>query len=61
MRHEGVINASSRDEVYSILKARGIRPGSVVEAPGFFNKLFGRGKRWLLIAALAIFVVLLLL
>lgn len=53
VHHEGVISAVDRDAAYAELKARGIRPGRVAEAPGFFNKLFGRGKRWLTIGLLA--------
>lgn len=53
VRHTGVVCASTKDEAYSVLKAKGIRPGSVTDAPGFFNKLFGKGKRWLTIGVLA--------
>ena len=52
--HKGVVRASSRDAAYADLKRRGVRPSRLVEAPGFFNKLFGKGKRWLVIAILAI-------
>lgn len=54
VRHEGVISAASRDAAFAALKAQGIRPGSVKEAPGFFNKVFGKGKRWIAIALLAL-------
>lgn len=54
VRHDGVINASSREDVYAQLRAKGIRPGSVAEMPGFFNKLFGKGKRWLAIGFLIV-------
>lgn len=57
VRHEGVINAASRDAAFAALKAQGIRPGSVKEAPGVFNKVFGKGKRWIAIALLAIIAV----
>lgn len=60
VRHDGVIKAASREAAFTALKARGIRPGCVVEAPGFFNKLFGKGKRWMAIAVLAIVVALLI-
>ncbi len=53
IRHEGTIKAPTREAAYAALKARGIRPGSVTEAPGFFNALFGKGKRWLAIGVLA--------
>ena len=39
--HKGVIDASDRDAVYVALRARGIKPSRVDEAPGLFNKLFG--------------------
>lgn len=53
-KHSGEISASSRDVAFAALKAKGIRPSSVVEAPGLFNKLFGKGKRWLAIVVLAV-------
>lgn len=52
VRHEGVIAASDREAAFAALKAQGIRPGRVTEAPGFLNKLFGRGKRWAAIVIL---------
>lgn len=57
VRHEGVISAASRDAAFAALKAKGIRPGSVKEAPGVFNKVLGKGKRWIAIALLAIVAV----
>ena len=57
VRHEGVVVASNRDAAFAALKSRGIRPSRLVEAPGFFNKLFGRGKRWILVAALTLVAV----
>lgn len=54
---EGVINAPTRDAVFVSLKAKGIRPCYVAEAPGLFNKLFGRGKRWMAIFILAVVAV----
>ena len=57
IRHEGVINAASRDAAFAALKAQGIRPGSVKEAPGVWNKLFGKGKRWIAIVLLAIIAI----
>ena len=53
VHHDGTINAPNREAAYAALKAQGIRPGCVKEAPGFFNKLFGKGKRWIAIAVLA--------
>ena len=52
--HKGVIRAASKDAAYATLKAQGIKPGRVEEAPGFFNKLFGKGKRWIAIAVLGV-------
>ena len=54
VRHTGVIAASDREAAYAALKQRGIRPGFLAEAPGFFNKLFGKGKRWLAIFVLGV-------
>ena len=53
-QHKAFITAPTKEAAYAILKAQGIKPGRVDEAPGFFNKLFGKGKRWLAIAILAI-------
>ena len=53
VKHTGVIAASDREAAYAALKQRGIRPGFLAEAPGFFNKLFGKGKRWLAIGVLS--------
>lgn len=53
-QHCGVITAASKEAAYSALKAKGIKPGRVEEAPGFFNKLFGKGKRWIAIFVLAL-------
>ena len=52
VHHTGVIRAANRDAVFSALRQQGIRPGSVTEAPGFFNKIFGKGKRWIAIGVL---------
>ena len=57
VRHNGVVAASNREAAFAALKAQGIRPGFLAEAPGFFNKLFGKGKRWLVIAVLGVAVV----
>ena len=51
-QHRGVIRAASKEAAYAALKAQGIKPGHVDEAPGFFNKLFGKGKRWIVIGVL---------
>lgn len=53
-QHRGSINAASREAAYAALKAQGIKPGHVDEAPGFLNKLFGKGKRWIAIGVLGI-------
>ena len=60
VRHSGVICAADRESVFSELKSRGIRPSSVREAPGFFNIVLGKGKRWLAICILSIVSVVLL-
>lgn len=57
VKHSGVLNAVSRDAAFKILKTQGIRPSYLVEAPGLFNKLFGKGKRWLAIVFLCIVVI----
>jgi len=54
VRHEGVVVASDREAAFRQLREQGIRPGKVAEAPGFFNKLFGRYKRWLAIVLLLV-------
>ena len=54
VRHSGTICAASREAVFTKLKSNGIRPSSVTEAPGVFNIVFGRGKRWLAIGALSV-------
>lgn len=59
VRHTDVIVASDREAAFTALKARGIRPGRLEEAPGFFNKLFGKGKRWLAISVLGVLCVVL--
>lgn len=61
VRHEDVVIASSREAAFQLLKNRGIKPSRVIEASGFFNKLFGKGKRWIAIAILGILVIGLLL
>ena len=52
-KHSGVVCASDREAAYAELKKQGIKPSRFAEAPGFFNKLFGKGKRWLAISVLA--------
>ena len=52
LRH-GVVKASDRDSAFAALRAQGIRPSKVEEAPGLLNKLFGKGKRWMAIVVLA--------
>ena len=56
-KHNGVICASDRDAAYAELKKQGIKPSRLNEAPGFFNKLFGKGKRWLAIGVLSALVI----
>lgn len=52
--HRGTIAASTKEAAYDTLKAQGIKPGKVWEAPGILNKVFGKGKRWIAIAALLV-------
>lgn len=52
--HTGELSAANRDAVFAALKAQGIKPFGIAEAPGAFNKLFGKGKRWIAIAILAV-------
>ena len=51
-QHEAVISAPTKDAAYAALKAQGVKPGRMYEAPGVFNKLFGKGKRWIAIVVL---------
>lgn len=52
--HRGIIAASTKEAAYDTLKSQGIKPGKVWEAPGLFNKIFGKGKRWIAIAVLLV-------
>lgn len=52
--HRGTIAASTKEAAYDTLKAQGIKPGKVWEAPGFLNKVFGKGKRWIAIVLLTL-------
>lgn len=56
-KREVVVTAANRDAAFADMKSRGIRPEQMLEAPGFFNKLLGKGKRWMAIGILAILVV----
>ncbi len=58
--HEGVVKAATKDAAYALLKGKGIKPGQMKEAPGFFNKLFGKHKRWMAIVCLIALVAVLL-
>ena len=51
-KHSGTINAADKEAAYAALKREGIKPCRFSEAPGFFNKLFGKGKRWMAIGVL---------
>lgn len=51
-KHNGVVCAADREAAYAELKKQGIKPSRFAEAPGFFNKLFGKGKRWMAIGVL---------
>lgn len=54
VKHSGVIKAADREAAYALLKKQGIKPSRFSEAPGFFNKLFGKGKRWIAIGVLGV-------
>lgn len=62
--HEGVVVALNRESAFATLKAKGLKPSKVWEAPGLANQLFGKGKRWsaiaILFCLLGLFVVLLM-
>ena len=53
VKHSGEIYAADREAAYAELKKKGVKPSRFAEAPGFFNKLFGKGKRWVAIVVLA--------
>lgn len=55
--HEGIVAAANRDAAYAELKAKGIRPSRLAEAPGVLNKVLGKGKRWIAIGVLGLAVV----
>lgn len=54
VRHEGVVVASNREAAFQRLRAQGIRPGRLTDAPGFLNVFLGRYKRWTVIALLMV-------
>jgi len=49
----GEIAAADREAAFRALKARGIRPSRLEDAPGIVNKVLGKGKRWIAIGMLA--------
>jgi len=54
VEHRGEISAATREDAFAAIRALGVKPSGLAEADGFFNKLFGKGKRWLAIVALSI-------
>lgn len=50
---EGVISATSREDVYAQLRREGRKPYMVEPLPGLLNRLSGISKRWLAIGVLA--------
>lgn len=54
--HRGEVCATDREAAFAVLRGRGIRPARLAEAPGFFNKVMGRGKHWIAIAVLLLVV-----
>lgn len=55
-RHSGTLCAPTKAAAYTILKSQGVKPIHCGEAPGFFNLVLGRGKRWIAICVLAVIV-----
>ena len=53
----GTVCAADKDAAYALLRSQGVKPSRLEEAPGFWNKLLGKGKRWLAIAVLGVAVV----
>ena len=49
---EGIISATSREDVYAQLRREGRKPYMVEPLPGLLNRLSGISKRWLAIGAL---------
>lgn len=54
VKHSGTICAADKEAAYAALKRQGIKPCRFAEAPGVFNKLFGKGKRWIAIGVLGV-------
>lgn len=52
MRRRGEIAAADREAAFQALKAQGVKPAKLEEAPGVVNILFGKGKRWIAITVL---------
>lgn len=50
----GEIVAADRDAAYAQLRAKGVKASRMEEAPGLLNKLFGKGKRWIVIGVLGV-------
>ena len=50
---EGIISATSREDVYAQLRREGRKPYMVEPLPGLLNRLSGVSKRWVAIGALA--------
>lgn len=55
-RCDGVIDAPSRDAVFKMLRAQGIKPFFVAPAPGLLNRIRGIGKRGVAILVLVMLV-----
>ena len=52
VQHSGTLVARDRETAFQTLKAQGIRPARLDEAPGLVNKILGKGKRWIAIVIL---------
>lgn len=53
-RHDGIVVASSKDDAFKKLRAKGVKPFFVAPAPGLLNGILGLGKRGVAIVLLCI-------
>lgn len=58
--HCGEIVASDREAAFQSLKAIGIKPAKLEDAPGILNQIVGKGKRWIAIGVLGCVSILLM-
>ena len=50
----GTISSTNRDSAYAELRKMGIKASRLKESPGIFNKILGKGKRWIAIGGLSV-------